>query len=148
MKIRSVISFIICGTIAFAMIGCGDSFELQSISLEPTHPNLAGLGGTAQFKVIAHYSNNKTADVTRKAAYQITASPVAPLSAVTINANGLAEAIDGACTWDHTGTAPNYLYSTQPYGLNVSFEGKTVQGFISEASLAGCFSPDTPPPAE
>lgn len=149
MKIRRVISLIACGVVAVALSGCGDSFELQSISLEPTHPNLVGIGGTGQFVVTAHYSNNKTADVTRKATYVISASEsiFAPLPAVTINANGLAEAIDGACTWTHTGVAPNYEYATNPYPLDVTFEGKTVRGFISVASVGGCYSPQTPPPS-
>jgi hypothetical protein len=149
LKIRKIISLIACGVVAVALSGCGDSFELQSISLEPTHPNLVGIGGTGQFVVTAHYSNNKTADVTRKATYVISASEsiFAPLPAVTINANGLAEAIDGACTWTHTGVAPNYEYATNPYPLDVTFEGKTVRGFISVASVGGCYSPQTPPPA-
>lgn len=147
MNYRGFLSLIACGLIAITLSGCGDTYELQSISLAPTHPNVVGIGGTAQFTVTAHYSNNKTADVTRKATYQITASPKAPLSAVKIDANGWVEAIDGACTWTCTGTAPNYEYGTDPYILNVSFEGKTVQGFISVASIAGCYSPDTPPPS-
>jgi hypothetical protein len=148
LKIKKILSLIACGIIVFTLTGCGDSFELQSISLEPTHPNLVGIGGTGQFIVTAHYSNNKTADVTRKATYVIGASVQpgsAPLSAVTINANGLAEAVDASCTWTHTGIAPDYEYGTYPYPLDVTFEGKTVRGFISVASVAGCYSPQTPP---
>jgi hypothetical protein len=147
LRIRRVFSLIAFGIIAFSLSGCGDSYELQSISLEPTHPNVVGLGGTSRLVVTAHYSNNKTFDVTRKATYQLT-SPgytAAPLSAVTIDANGLIEAVGGACTWTWTGTSPNFEYGTSPYNLTVTFEGKTVQGFVSVTSVAGCYSPDTPP---
>lgn len=148
---NKILTLIACGVLAFAFNGCGDSYELQSISIDPTHPNVVGIGGTAQFTVTAHYSNNKTSDVTRRATYSI-ASPAggvafAPLSAITINANGLTEALNpGACTWVVSGTSPNWEYATDPYILTVSFGGKTVEGYISVASLGGCYSPDTPKP--
>jgi hypothetical protein len=148
---KKILTLIACGVLAFAFSGCGDSYELQSISIDPTHPNVVGIGGTQQFTVTAHYSNNKTSDVTRRATFQISApsggGSFAPLSAVTINANGLVEALNpGACTWMVSGTSPNWLYGTDPYILTVSFGGKTVEGYISVASIAGCYSPDTPKP--
>jgi hypothetical protein len=148
---QKILSLIACGVLAFAFNGCGDTYHLQSISIDPTHPNLVGVGGTAQFTVTAHYSNNKTSDETRRATYQISAplggGSFAPLSAVTINANGLAEALNpGACTWTVSGTSPNWEYGTNPYILTVSFGGKTVEAYISVASIAGCYSPDTPKP--
>jgi hypothetical protein len=148
LNIRRIISLIACGLIAISLVGCGDTYELQSISVEPTHPNVVGLGGTQRLVVTAHYSNNKTFDVTRKATYTITSPGTAftSLASITIDANGLIELVGPACTWTQTGTAPNYEYGTVPYNLNVAFEGKTVQGFISATSITGCYSPDTPPP--
>lgn len=148
---KSIFKLIACGVFAFALSGCGDSYELQSISIDPTHPNVVGIGGTAQITVTAHYSNNKTSDVTRRATYLI-ATPsggtaFAPLSAVTINPNGLVEALNpGACTWVVSGTSPNWQYATDPYILTVAFGGKSVEGYISVASIGGCYSPDTPKP--
>lgn len=148
---KNIFLLVACGVLAFALSGCGDSYELQSISIDPTHPNVVGIGGTAQFTVTAHYSNNKTSDVTRRSTFQIAAptggTAFAPLSAVTINANGLVEALNpGACTWVVSGTSPDWQYATDPYVLTVSFSGKTVEGYISVASIGGCYSPDTPKP--
>jgi hypothetical protein len=148
---KKILKLIAFGLLAFVFSGCGDSRELQSISINPASPNIVGIGGTAQIAVTAHYSNNKTLDVTRSATYQISApfgkSSFVPLSAITIDANGLVEAVNpGACTWTVSGTTPEWTYTTDPYTLNVSFDGKTVQGHISVASIAGCCSPDTPAP--
>ncbi len=149
---KKILTLIACGVLAFAFSGCGDSYELQSISINPTHPNVVGIGGTAQFTVTAHYSNNKTQDVTTRSTFQIAApvgAPFAPLSAITINPSGLTEAVNpGACTWVTSGTSPNWQYATDPYVLTVSFSGKTVEGYISVASLGGCYSPDTPRPPD
>lgn len=151
MNYQRILSLIAGGLLAIGLSGCGQSYELQSISVAPTHPNVVGLGGTQQLTVTAHYSNNKTTDVTRKATYQIVAptgsAPFAPLSAITINANGLAEGLEpGACTWTVSGASPNWEYGTDPYVVNITFEDKTVQGFLSVTSIVGCYSPDTPKP--
>lgn len=152
MNYQRILMLLACALLVIGFAGCGDSYELQSISVEPTHPNVVGIGGTAQLTVTAHYSNNKTEDVTRRATFQL-AQPTGsmsslPLSAVTINASGLAEAIDGVCTWTVSGSSPHWEYGTDPYLVNIAFGGKTVQGFLSVASIAGCYSPDTPKPAD
>ena len=146
LKLKPLLTVLTFLILTILMAGCGQTYELQSIEVVPTSPNLAGIGATAQFTVTAKYSNTKTTNVTQQATYQIAApaygAPYAPITALKINATGMVEAVDGACTWTATTTGSGdtavTTYSTNPYILTVTYNNQKATAFISVASLAGC----------
>lgn len=142
---------VLFGTVLLVMLlaSCGQTYELQSIEVEPTSPNMIGIGGTQQFTVTAHYSNTKSTDISHRATYTITPPPFAPAgyavmpNAVTISPTGFGEVVQGACTWSSSSTTDakgnvTTVFGTTPYTLTVSFEGKQAVSFVSVASIAGC----------
>jgi hypothetical protein len=133
---------IIC---ALLLIGCGQTYELSSLEITPSSPNVVGIGGTQQMTVTARYTNEKTQDVTVRSTFTIAAPNgtilVVPQSAFTINANGMIEVVQGACTWTKTGTTAAPVYGTTPYILKASFDKHDAIAFVSVASVAGCEYP-------
>ncbi len=135
--------------LALLMAGCGQTYELQSITVAAkstgtASTNLEGIGAEDSFIVTAHYSNTKTEDVTTKATFQLGASSDgnAPLTAVSLDKSGIIKAVDAACTWHATPTDSNdtnFSYSTKPYTLTVNYGGFTSQAFVSVASATGCY---------
>ena len=59
----SLFGLIIC---ALLHVSCGQTYELASIELTPTSPNIIGIGGTQQFVVTAKYTNTKSEEITVK----------------------------------------------------------------------------------
>jgi len=151
---RIVIALICSVALVASVTGCGGN-QLQSITVNTgsNSPDIVGIGGTIQFVVTANYSNTSTSVVTTHATYTIAppnpvpvGSPtfVAPASAVTINASGIAEAVQGACTWTATTVltgnppAPTTVMGTNPYIVTVSYGGMTATQFVSVNAIAGC----------
>ena len=141
--------FLLCGSLVL-LNGCGQTYDLVALEVEPGFANLAGLGARQQFTVLAHYSNTKTTDVTHQATYTLTPPTSAPPgyvitpNAITITQDGQAEAVlPGACTWtgvtttDATGKQST-AYGSNPYILTATFEGKQMVSHISVASIVGC----------
>jgi hypothetical protein len=141
------------GLMTAFMASCGQTYELQSITVDPPSPSIEGIGSSQALTITAHYSNTKTEDVTVKSTYQLGASADvnAPLSAVIVNKSGLVKAVGGACTWVAEPSDPptdsKFLYGTSPYPVTVTYSGFTTTAFISVNSLAGCFDPSNPAPA-
>jgi hypothetical protein len=130
---------------ALLLINCGQTYELSSIEITPTSPNVIGIGGTQQVAVTARYTNDKTQDVTVRSTFTITAPSgtilVVPQSALTISPNGMIEVIQGACTWTKGGTTAAPVYGTTPYVLKASFDKHDAIAFISVSAIAGCEYP-------
>lgn len=141
------------GCMAVFMSSCGQTYELQSISVSPSYANLTGAGAEQQFVVTATYTNTKTNVVTVKSNYQLNASPlntsnpgVAPLSSVKYNNSGLVEVVGAACTFapttTTTGGTTTTTYSSNPYTLTIGYtEGsKTVTAIanIDVTNTPGC----------
>ena len=149
---RAWMMLCVCG-LALLMAGCGQTYELQSITVAAkstgtASTNLEGIGAEDSFIVTAHYSNTKTEDVTTKATFQLGSSTDvnAPLTAVSLDKSGIIKAVNAACTWHATPTdvkLTTFAYSTEPYTLTVSFGGFTSQAFVSVASAAGCYDGQT-----
>jgi hypothetical protein len=121
---------------------CGQTFDLQSITVSPSSPNVEGIGGQVALTVTAHYSNTKTANVTVHTKFDTSTLP----PAVTLNASGILEAVGPACTWHATPTNAgdsSFDYSTDPFIANASYTEngvtKTTPIFVSVDSVADCF---------
>jgi hypothetical protein len=148
LKSKFLASFCCLAIVCF--FGCGQTYELQSIEVSPSSPNVVGIGGFQQLTVTARYSNSKSQDVTNRTAYKIDqpafGAPFAPPEALTISISGRVQAVDGACTWTAFKTAdtpPKVTYATNPYILTATFDKQESVSFVSVASAAGCESPDT-----
>jgi hypothetical protein len=134
---------------AVFMSSCGQTYQLQSISVTPSYINLAGSGAEQQFVVTATYTNSKTNVVTLKSSYQIDSSPlntttpgVAPLSSLNYNNSGLVEVVGPACTFVPTTSGTTTTYGDSPYTFNVKYtEGSvtvTAVANIDVANAPGC----------
>jgi hypothetical protein len=127
---------------ALLLVSCGQTYELASIELTPTSPNIVGIGGTQQFVVTARYTNTKSEDVTLKSTFTIAAPNgtilVVPPSALNMSPAGMMEVIQGACTWTKSGTTTDPVYGTTPYVLKATFDKHDAIAFVSVASIAGC----------
>ncbi len=141
----------LCCLALVCLFGCGQTYELQSVEVSPSSPNVVGIGGFQQLTVTARYSNGKSQDVTNRTAYKIdlpaNGAPFAPPEALTISVSGRVQAVDGACTWTaiwSADTPPKKSYATNPYILTATFDKQESVSFVSVASAAGCDSPDTP----
>ena len=148
--ISRVVSTILCCFILAFCLGCGQTYETQSIEVAPASPNLAGIGAFQQLTVTAHFSNGKTQDVTNRATYTIvpptSGAPFAPANAVIVSATGHVSAVDAACTWTSfmtTDTPPVKKFATSPYILTATWDNHQSVSFISVASAAGCDAPTT-----
>jgi len=138
------VSIVLCiGVLALFLASCGQTYELQSITLSPVSPNLEGIGASQQLTVTAHYSNTKTQDVSVKSTYAISSSPggPAPASALAVNPSGIVQAVNAACTWTATlgGDGKTYAYSTTAYEVTAMYSGLTTKAFVSVASASGCY---------
>jgi hypothetical protein len=150
--VRRVLFVLFCGLLTVFMASCGQTYELQSITIDPASPNIEGIGTSQAFTVTAHYSNTKTQDVTAKSSFQVGASSDvnAPMTALMVNGSGIAKAVGGACTWvaEPTDSPINskFAFGTSPYTVTATYSGFTAVAFVSVNSLAGCFDPSNPPP--
>jgi hypothetical protein len=137
----SIVLFI--GVLALFLASCGQTYELQSITLSPVSPNLEGIGASQQLTVIAHYSNTKTQEVSVKSTYVISSAPggLAPMSALAVNTSGIVQAVGAACTWTDAvgGDGKTYVYATSAYEVTAMYSGLTTKVFVSVASAAGCY---------
>jgi hypothetical protein len=167
---RRGLTVLCIGFMCIFVAGCGQSYELQSISVSPTSPNLQGIGSTQQLTVTAHYSNTKSLDVTSRSNYELGASALAPagepnigpapLDAVTLSTTGLLQAVVspttgfGSCTWVTEPTNPptdtTFSYGTVPYPLTITYTEHgvtaTTYAYVSAAVPAGCYDPSNPAP--
>ena len=151
---KPITSLFCCVLVLFFAAGCG-SRSLSSVEINPNSADLVGIGGTAQFTVVAHYSDGAQFDVTTQAKYSIATpnpiGPVTPPNAVTVNGSGQAQAVLAACTWTGTpmttGTPPNTTitigppFTTAPYVLTATFDNLSGTAFVSVASSGGCAHP-------
>jgi hypothetical protein len=136
---------------------CGQTYELQSITVSPSSPNLEGIGATQALAVTAHFSNSKTEDVTPHSQFVLGASAdtppngsgLAPLSALTLSTGGVLEVVQTACTWHATPTGATFAYGTNPYLVTISYTNngitKTTQAFISVDNATDCYDGQTYP---
>ena len=145
MKLGQRLSLFVLVIFVLLLASCGQTYELVSLELTPTHPNVVGIGGTAQFAVTAKYSNTKSSDVTHRSAYTITApsgtTSVVPPGALTMSPTGRLEVVLGACTWTNSGTTTDPVYGTDPYVLKAKFDNQEAIAFVSVAAIAGCEYP-------
>ena len=154
LNIKSSITLLFCLALIVCSAGCGGN-ELQSITVTSDVVSINGIGGFAHLTVMANYSNTSKVDVTTHATYSIApptgpagcggGSFCAPPAAVTINASGIIQAVQGACTWTvgpiiPPATTPGPS-ATNPYIVTVSFGGMTSTQFISVGNIAGCPHP-------
>ena len=143
--VRRVLIVLFFGLMTIFMASCGQTYELQSITVAPAQPNIEGINTSQALVVTAHYSNTKTQDVTTNSTFQISGSsdPLAPLSGLTVNKSGIVETTAApACTWDYALNPDGKTYSywiTSPYVVTVSYSGFTTTSAVSVASLAGCY---------
>lgn len=145
---RAMVLLCVC-SLAVLMLGCGQTYELKSITVASVATgtataDLEGQGSSDSFTVTAHYSNTKTQDVTVHSTYQLGASADAdaPLASVNLNNSGIVKAVDAACTWHATPTNAadsTFAYTTQPYTVTVTYSGFTTQAFVNVANAGGCY---------
>jgi hypothetical protein len=145
--VRRVFTVFCLGAIAILMTSCGQTYELQSISVSPSSANFDTFGSTQQFTVTATYTNTKTEDVTARSNYSIgpspalnsTTAPLPPVNApISYNDSGLvtASANVPACTYAPTTNVPS------PYSLNITYTEngitKTASASLNVATASGC----------
>ena len=121
---RRMMLVVLAVALTMLLAGCGQTYEVVSISATPPRVALSSTTTSQQFKITATYSNTKTEDVTTQASYSMTDSTAstAPLDGISYNNAGLVSlTATPSCTYT-TSTASN------PYTLNVSYSnnGKTV----------------------
>jgi hypothetical protein len=141
--VRRALIVLCVGFMCIFAASCGQSYDLQSITVAPSSPNVEGIGGTQALVVTAQYSNTKTAVVTVSTTYDRSNLPPAT---VTLSQSGILEAVGAACTWHAMPTNAGdtqFDYSTDPYPVTASYSEngitKTFQVFVSVASAAGCY---------
>jgi len=146
------------GAMTLFSASCGQTYELQSITVTPSAPSLEGIGSTQQLVVTAVFSNTKTQVVTTSASYELGGSTdtKAPLDALTLTKSGQLQAVTsptlgtGACTWHATptnSTDTTWGYTTQPYTVTITYRGFTAISYVSVNSEGGCYDSANPPPA-
>jgi hypothetical protein len=151
--VRRALVVLCLGFMTVLLAGCGQTYELQSISVTPSQPNIEGINSPSpglQLVVTAHFSNGKTEDVTTKSTYQISQAtaltdPETPLDALTVNKSGVLQTTPvPACTWGDQleavgGTTYSY-WITSPYVVNITYSDFTTTASVSVDSLApGCY---------
>jgi hypothetical protein len=151
--VRRALLLLCIGFLTLFAASCGQTYELQSITVTPgtqgangaAYINLEGIGAFQQLTVTAHYSNTKTQDVTTKSQFELNASadPNAPLTALSLNRSGLLEVVNAACTWyaepTDSPTDSQFGYSTDPYPVTVTYSGFTTTTFVSVANEGDCY---------
>jgi hypothetical protein len=85
---QTLFAALACALLAFSMLGCGTTNNLQSITLGASLINgvapstqsgfftLAGNGGTIQLQATGNYSSSKTKDLTNAVTYKMIVDPV------------------------------------------------------------------------
>jgi hypothetical protein len=139
--VRRALLVLCLGLMTVLLASCGQTYELQSISVTPgtldsagnSQINLVGDGAFQQLTVTAKYSNTKTKDVTVHSSYQLNASKmgdasdgrsIAPLTSVAVNNSGMVNVLDYACTWDTEPTSSAdtaWYYTIAPYQVKVTY---------------------------
>jgi hypothetical protein len=147
--VRRALILLCFGFMTVFMASCGQTYELQSITVTPAQPNIEGINTSQALTVMAHYSNTKSEDVTVKSTYQIgqataLSDPDTPLGAVSVSKSGIVEtsATVPACTWDYALNSDGKTYSywiTSPYVVTITYAGFTTTSSVSVDSLAGCY---------
>jgi len=163
-KRKTLFAALACALLAFSMLGCGNTNNLQSITLSARLINgvapatqsgfftLAGNGGTIQLLATGNYSSSKTKDLTNEVTYTMIVDPVngvdafgdslpAPPQTAQISVTGLITAVEPAtCSWVDVSpdpTKPAWFYSGD-YEVTVTFQGvKSQPVYIPVASSAG-----------
>lgn len=143
---------IACCLFVIFCLACGQTYETQSIAMDPSSPNVVGIGGWQQMTVTANMSNSKTQDVTNRSTYAITAPGAVPPGVYTppdaliISATGRIQAVGAACTWSSTmttDTPPKKVFATTPYVLTATWDNHQAIAFISVNSGSPCDAPTT-----
>lgn len=143
---RRVLPFFVLIVLCASLLSCGgQDLELVAVEISPSSPNVVGIGGSQQMTVIARYNDQRTEDVTEKSTFMIEPPmfPVdySPDGALTINASGMVQVVDGACTWENSGTTEEPKYGTTPYKLTAKYQNFTAVAFISVGAHTGCQFP-------
>jgi hypothetical protein len=168
---KTLFAALACALLAFSMLGCGTSNNLQSIQLSTSNSaetppgtlDLQGIGGTVQLYLWGNYSDgkqkllNSVGDV----AYQITVTPDMPESAelptppqtVELSANGLLTAVPPfICTWVNSAVPPA---TTPAWGIGGSYSVTATYArfttppvFVAVASASGGTDGGTNPTGE
>lgn len=151
--LRRTLVVLCFGFMTLLMTSCGQTYELQSITISPSQPNVEGISNNLPLTVTAHYSNTKTQDVTAAAKYVLVASG-APQAGLIVNTSGILETTNvPACTWVSTLNSDKKSYSyaiVNPYVLTATYSGLSVPASVSVASAADCWDGIgfvRPPPA-
>ena len=171
MNRKTLFAALACALLAFSMLGCGTSNNLQSIQLSASNTSAAppgtldlqGFGGTIQLYLWGNYSDGKQKllNAVGGVAYQISVTPDMPLSAelptppqtVELSANGLLTAVTPfICTWVNSAVPP----ATAPawgiggsYSVTATYERFTSPPvFVAVASASGGTDGGTNPTGE
>ncbi len=147
--LRRAMVVLVIACLALLWTGCGQTYELQSITVASTatgtaSTNLEGIGSSDSLIVTAHYSNTKSEVVTVHATYELegSADANAPIAALSLNNSGILKTVDAACTWHAqptNSTDSAFAYTTQPYTVNITYQGFSTQAFVSVDSAGGCY---------
>jgi hypothetical protein len=143
--VRHALKLVCLGFMTMFLASCGQTYELQSITVSPTQPNIEGMSTPQALTVTAHYSNTKTEDVTVKAQYSLGSadSTNAPAAGLTLNKSGILETTTTpACSWVATLNSDGTTYSyaiVWPYTATATYSGFTATAGVSVASAAKCY---------
>lgn len=168
---KTLFAALACALLAFSMLGCGTTRELQSVQLStsstvesaPGTLNLSGEGAQLQLYTWGNYSNGKSQLLNGNITYQIAVTPGSfdqfgnplptPPNSVSISANGLLTAVTPfICTWINTAPTNATPPVTSPaWALGGSYSVTTItQGvtsppvFVAVASQGGIYSTSNP----
>lgn len=160
---QTLFAALACALLAFSMLGCGTTNDLQSIQLSssnttesaPGTVDLSGEGATTQLYTWGNYSSGKQKlldNLGGAVAYHISITPGSvdqfgdplptPPSTVLLNPTGLLTAVSPfICTWENSATPP----ATAPawglagsYSVTATYAGFTTPPvFVAVASEAG-----------
>ena len=147
--LHRVMVVLVVACLALLWTGCGQTYELQSITVVSTNTgtattNLEGIGAQDSFIVTGHYSNTKSNVVTAKSTFELGASgdANAPLASLSLNNSGIVKVVNTACTWHATPTNvadTTFAYTTQPYTVTITFEGFTTTAYVNVDNSGGCY---------
>jgi hypothetical protein len=143
--VRRALLVVCLGIMCVFLSNCGQTFELQSITVSPNAVNMNSVGATQTFTTTAFFSNTKTADLALRATFTLgkSAGGVDPAGILSVNKN-VVEVTAPFCTWTATATDSGVTYSTDPFVLNITFTNngitKATEALISVSS-DGCAHP-------
>jgi hypothetical protein len=142
---RRVLVALCFGFMTLILASCGQTYELQSITISPSQPKIDGISTPLAVTVTANYSNGKSEDATTKAAYQISSSDPTnvPLAGLSVNKSGiLSTTTVPVCTWSWTlnSDGSTYTYAlVSPYTLTATYSGFTATAVVGVASAVPCY---------